>query len=44
MGVRMSTGKNKKTKRRAAAAAVTRREARRRLTGDAAKPRRQGTR
>jgi hypothetical protein len=44
MGIRKSTGKNKKTKRRGAAAAMTRREARRRMAVDAAKPRPQGMR
>ena len=44
MGIRKSTGKNKKTKTRAPAAAVKREEIQRKAAADRAKPRPQGMR
>jgi hypothetical protein len=44
MGIRKSTGKNKKSKKRGAAAAVHREEVQRRASADARKPRSQGMR
>jgi hypothetical protein len=44
MGIRKSTGKNKKSKKRAPAVAVRREEVERRVASDRRKPRPQGMR
>jgi hypothetical protein len=44
MGIRKSTGKNKKSKKRAPAVAVRREEVQRRAASDRGKPRPQGMR